>query len=249
MTTQDPARALKRARARAEQAERDARRMRDQHRRWDEEGTRLTRAEFEAGVPCRGCGEPWLDGLGGWPPLLKMTPEQRADHDREEERYRARHGECRAHRETVEGNRTWHCGYCCPPPPPSAAQVERLRQLVGSWAAPNTANLMVWELTHTCGHTVRRTQHQDHREWNLYSTYECQECGGEIRGVISAVRIGPVPEVERREKPAAGRAPTGPKPPSKAALRRRLREAEAQANALRVQLAQLDEVAGTRRPG
>ena len=108
---------------------------------------------------------------------------------------------------------------------------------------------MVWELTHTCGHTVRRTQHQDHREWNLYSTYECQECGGEIRGVISAVRIGPVPEVERREKPAAGRAPTGPKPPSKAALRRRLREAEAQANALRVQLAQLDEVAGTRRPG
>ncbi|MFZ0190672.1 MAG: hypothetical protein WAL72_27450 [Streptosporangiaceae bacterium] len=67
--------------------------------------------------------------------------------------------------------------------------------------------------------------------------------------MISAVRIGPVPEVERREKPAAGRAPTEPKPPSKAALRRRLREAEAQANALRVQLAQLDEVAGTRRPG
>ena len=77
------ARALKRARARAEQAERDARRMRDQRRRWEEDGTRLTRAEFEAGVPCRGCGEPWLDGLGGWPPLLDMTPEQRADYDRE----------------------------------------------------------------------------------------------------------------------------------------------------------------------
>jgi hypothetical protein len=178
VTTQDPARALKRARARAEQAERDARRMRDQRQRWDEEGTRLTRTEFEAGVPCRGCGEPWLDGLGGWPPLLKMIPEQRADHDREEERYRARHGECRAHRETVEGNRTRHCGYCCPPPPPSVAQVERLRQLAGSWPAPNPANLMVWELTHTCGHAARRTQHQDHKEWNLYSTYECQECGG-----------------------------------------------------------------------
>ena len=54
MTTQDPARALKRARARAEQAERDARRMRDQHRRWEEEGTRLTRAEFEAGVAVPG---------------------------------------------------------------------------------------------------------------------------------------------------------------------------------------------------
>jgi hypothetical protein len=221
--------------------------MRDQRRRWEEEGTYLTRAEFEAGVPCRGCGEPWLDGLGSWPPLLKMTPEQRADRDRAEERYLVRHGECRAHRETVAGSRTWHCGYCCPPPL-SVEQVDRLRQLVGSWPTPNPASLMVWELTHTCGHTARRTQHQDHKEWNLYSIYECQECGGEIRGVISAVRIGPVPEVERSEKPAAARAPTGPKPPSKAALRRRLREAEAQANALRIQLAQSDEAAGTRQP-
>ena len=108
---------------------------------------------------------------------------------------------------------------------------------------------MVWEVTHTCGHTVRRRQHRDHREWNLYSTYECQECGGEIRGVISAVRIGPVPEVERGEKPATGGCTTGPKPPSKAALRRRLREAEAQVKALRIQLAQLDEGAVHADPG
>jgi hypothetical protein len=107
---------------------------------------------------------------------------------------------------------------------------------------------MVWEVTHTCGHTVRRRQHREHRDWNLYSTYECHECGGEIRGVISAVRIGPVPEVERGEKPAAGRpTATGPKPPSKAELRRRRREAEAEAEALRIQLAQLDE--GTERAG
>jgi hypothetical protein len=83
----------------------------------------------------------------------------------------------------------------------------------------------------------------------MYSTYECQECGGEIRGVISVVRIGPLSEVERGEKPAAGRVPTGPKPPSKAALRRRLREAEAQVNALRIQLAQLDEGAEHAGPG
>jgi hypothetical protein len=108
---------------------------------------------------------------------------------------------------------------------------------------------VVWEVTHTCGHTVRRRQHRDHREWNLYSTYECQECGGEIRGVISAVRIGPVPEVERGEEPAAGRAEaTGPKPPSRAVLRRRLREAEAQVKALRIQVAQLDE-GGRADPG
>jgi hypothetical protein len=104
-------------------------------------------------------------------------------------------------------------------------------------------------VTHTCGHTVRRRQHRDHREWNLYSTYECREWSEEVRGVISAVRIGPVPEVERGEKPTAGRATvTGPKPPSKAALRR-LREAEAQAEALRIQLAQLDEEAELADPG
>ena len=49
MATQNPTGALKRARARARQAERDARRMRDRRRRWEAEGTRLTRAEFEAG--------------------------------------------------------------------------------------------------------------------------------------------------------------------------------------------------------
>ena len=124
--------------------------------------------------------------------------------------------------------------------------METVRRLLGGrLATPDPASLMVWEVTHTCGHTVRRRQNRDHGEWNLYSAYECQECGGEIRGVISAVRIGPVPEVERGEKPGAGRATaTGPKPPSKAALRRRLGEAEAQVKALRIQLAQLDEVAG-----
>ena len=63
------------------------------------------------------------------------------------------------------------------------------------------------------------------------------------------MRIGPLPEVERSEKAAAGRVPIGPKPPSKAALRRRLREAEAQAEALRIQLAQLDEGAERAGPG
>jgi hypothetical protein len=63
------------------------------------------------------------------------------------------------------------------------------------------------------------------------------------------VRIGQLPEVERGEKPVAGRVPTRPKPPSKAALRRRLSEAEAQVKALRIQLAQLDEGAERTDPG
>jgi hypothetical protein len=53
----------------------------------------------------RGCGEPWLDGLGGWPSLLDMTPEQRGDHDREEAPYLTHHGDCRAHGESVVGQR------------------------------------------------------------------------------------------------------------------------------------------------
>jgi hypothetical protein len=109
---------------------------------------------------------------------------------------------------------------------------------------------MVWEVTHTCGHTVRRRQHRDHREWNPYSTYECQECGGEIRGVISAVQIGLMSEVEYGGKPASQlAAAAGPKQPSKAALRRRLREAEAQVKSLRIQLAHLDEPAERAGPG
>ena len=37
---------------------------------------------MEAGEPCRGCGQPLLDGMGDWPPLLRLTPEQRAEYDR-----------------------------------------------------------------------------------------------------------------------------------------------------------------------
>jgi hypothetical protein len=73
VTTQDPARALKRIRARAEQAERHARRMRDQRQRWDEERTRLTRTELEAGVSCRGCARR----------ARQPSPDVRARHRRE----------------------------------------------------------------------------------------------------------------------------------------------------------------------
>ena len=53
------ARTLKRARACAEQAERHARRTRDQQRRWQKEGTYLTRAEL---IP--ECRNFWLVILG-----------------------------------------------------------------------------------------------------------------------------------------------------------------------------------------
>ena len=240
-------RALKRARLRAEQAEQDARRQRDQRQRWHDEGMYLTRAELEAGEPCRGCGLPWIDDLGTFPPLLKMTAEQRAEYDREEARYQERHGNCHAARQTLQGSRTQHCCYCCPPPPMSAETIERLRPLLEGIHARSDdphhrARLIVWELTLTCGHTARKAQHSDHQSYNLYSTVECRECGGEIMGILAAVRIGPAGEVaQMKDSAPRDKRANGPKPPSKAALRKKLREAEAQVEALRLHLAQLDQ--------
>jgi hypothetical protein len=240
-------RALNHARRRAEQAEQDARRHRDQRRRWHDEGMYLTRAELEAGEPCRGCGLPWIDDLGAFPPLLQMTAEQRAEYEREEAGYQERHGDCHAARQTLQGSRTQHCCYCCPPPPMSAETIERLRPLLEGIRARgddphHRARLIVWELTLTCGHTPRKTQHPDHEHYNLYGTLECRECDGEIMGILAAVRIGPAGEIAHKGDlvPSDERA-NGPKAPSKTALRKKLREAEAQVEALRVHLALLDQ--------
>lgn len=176
-----------------------------------------------------------------------MTAEQRAEYDREEARYRERHGNCHAGRQTLQGGRTLHCCYCCPPPPMSAQTIERVRSLLEGIRTevddPHyRARLIVWELSLTCGHTVRKTQHSDQETYSLYSTVKCQECSGEIMGILAAVRIGPAGEIAHMEDPAPGdKRANGPKPPSKAALRKKLREAETQVEALRLQIAQLDQ--------
>lgn len=246
MATTSEGRALAKARHKAETAEQQARRMRDRQQRWHDEDMYLSRAEFEGGEPCRGCGELLLDGLlpGGWPPLLKMTPEQQADYDCEGAKWQERHGNCHAGRWSMQGSRTQHCSYCCPPPPMSQKQAEALRDILRPARERNLTDLVVWELVLTCGHTARATAHRDHGSYSPWTTRECEQCGGEIFGVISALQIGRADEVERSEKAARQeqQVPRGPKPPSKTALRRRLREAEQQAEALRLQLAALEEL-------
>jgi len=160
----------------------------------------LTQADLEAQEPCRGCGLPWIDDLGAFPPLMKMTAEERVGYDREEARYQERHGNCRAARQTLQGSRTQHCCYCCPPPPMSAETTERLRPLLEGIRARgddplHRARLVVWELALTCGHVARKTQHPGHESYNLCGTVECRECGGEIMGILAAVRIGSAGEV------------------------------------------------------
>jgi hypothetical protein len=46
-----------------------------------------------------GGGQPVLDGMGDWPPLLKLTQEQRAEYDRADAAFRERHVGCRAGRQ------------------------------------------------------------------------------------------------------------------------------------------------------
>ena len=181
-------RALLRARRAAVVAEEEDRRLEERRQHWQREGAYLSWAELEAGEPCRGCGQPLLDGLGGWPPLNQLTPEQRAEYDREGALFRERHGDCRSHRWSLSGHPAAHCGYCCPPPPMSDRQIEQIAQIFSS-ARVRTQDLDAWDLTLTCGHVVRRTQHRDHDRYTMGVT-DCPACGMR-RGVVTAQRVGP----------------------------------------------------------
>jgi hypothetical protein len=188
-------RALMLARSGALAAEEDDCRYELRRQQWRSERAYLSRAELEAGEPCRGCGEPLLDGLGSWPPLMQLTSAEQGDHDRAEGLYRQRHGECRSHRWSISGHRATHCGYCCPPPPMSERQIDEVRRLLCSGKA-GKKDLDDWDLTLTCGHVVRRSQHRDHDRYTTRVT-DCPACGFR-RGVVHAQRVGPTDDPEGR---------------------------------------------------
>jgi hypothetical protein len=123
-------RALLRARRLATTAEEEDRRVQERRQQWQRDGIYMSRAEIEAGEPCRGCGEPLVDGTGGWPPLLQLTPEQRAGYDQADAAFRERHAGCRAGRWSLSGHRTAYCFYCCPPPPLSDRQIEQVTRIL-----------------------------------------------------------------------------------------------------------------------
>jgi hypothetical protein len=117
-----------------------------------------------------------------------MTPDERAEHDAEEARYKERHGECRAIRWTVSGSRTQHCGHCCPSPPMGEEEAKAIAKILFGHKA-NKLDLDDWDLTLTCDHTLRRTQHRDHQRYST-SVVQCPTCG-KRRGVVDAVHVGP----------------------------------------------------------
>jgi hypothetical protein len=94
---------------------------------------RLTWEQYLAGEPCRGCGRPMEDATlwsGSGKGLIHLSEEERVQYDSEEQHFKVRHADCNAHRWTVGGSLTTHCGKCCPPPPMSPDQTARIATLL-----------------------------------------------------------------------------------------------------------------------
>ncbi|MCO7221513.1 hypothetical protein [Klenkia sp. PcliD-1-E] len=165
-------------------AEGYAHRQERKRREWDANGTQLTRDEIEAGVHCRGCARPIIDGLGDWPPLMKLTEREKPEYDAAQADFAAGHKDCRSHRWSMSGSRAMHCGYCCPPPPLSDRQMERLGMLLRA-SRPDSAELRTWRLTLTCDHVIDVQQHKSHGQWTT-NVRHCRTCD-QTRGVVIAV--------------------------------------------------------------
>lgn len=180
------ARAEKRRIAAAQRAEDDALRHEARRREWREKGMYLSREDAAAGEACRGCGLPVIDNLGSWPPLMQLDEKQKLEREVADAVFTERHHDCHAHRWSMEGSRSTHCGLCCPPLPLSSSQIENISRILNS-ATRREEELDVWALTLTCGHRVERTVHHTQRCW-VGSTTFCADC--EVtRGIVTSERI------------------------------------------------------------
>lgn len=179
--------AAARRRSAARAAEEDALGQERKRQEWNTNGTRLTRAELEAGVHCRGCGQPIIDGLSDWPPRMKLTDEEKREYEAAEDGFRSRHEGCRGVRWSMSGSRSLHCGYCCPPPPLSERQLDEITRILRA-SRPDPTGLRTWRLTLTCDHVLDATRHESHREWAV-NVRHCRACA-QPRGVVTAVPLG-----------------------------------------------------------
>lgn len=216
------ARGAARARKQALAAEEGHLRHEAAHQRWITEGKYLTREEAASSAPCRGCGLLVIDGLGSWPPLLKLTPEQREEYEAQNAAYAARHKDCRAHCWSVSGSRTTHCGACCPPLPLSRTQAGKIQSIMQSHHQ-SVKHLRRWALTLTCDHKQEVTRNVQDQAWSS-GVVDCTVCG-QARGVVEAT-----PGEAYREDPSGRQVvaprPTGPTAPTKRELEAQLGQAQ-----------------------
>lgn len=183
---QKAARAEKRRIRAALAAEADEHRLAERRHEWHEKGMYLSREQAAAGEPCRGCGLPVIDNLGGWRPTMQLTDEERMAREADDAAFRERHKDCRSHRWSMEGSRATHCGLCCPPIPMSDAQAERISSLLQSFPPRRDEELDIWARTLTCGHEVTQSVHHTNQSPSS-STQWCPEC--EVtRGVVSSIK-------------------------------------------------------------
>jgi hypothetical protein len=92
---------------------------------------RLSWDEYQNGEHCRGCDRPLRDDQP-WEfrGTNNMNPAERQRYDGEERRYSKSHQGRHAHRWSIDGSLTTHCGRRCPPPPLSPNQITKLVQLL-----------------------------------------------------------------------------------------------------------------------
>jgi hypothetical protein len=192
----------------------------------------LTYEDYRRGAPCPGCGRPYRDPeRWEFRGTMHMNPEERLRYDAEQELFASIHPDCHSIRHTVSGSLTTHCGKCCPSPPLSPSQIAELSDLFARREPTPPHLLMRWRLRLYCGHTVEKQAHYSHR--TVHSAFTgllaCTDCGLDPATVVDARAIGLAGEPPTHSAPA-------PPPQSrpKAALEARVRELEAELNALRL---------------
>src|SRR5262245_11894958 len=80
---------------RARQAEAAAARRQAKHEQYKRDGLLPTRESLRVGgPPCPGCGEPYIDGAGSWPPQMKITAAELAAQQTMEAEFQRNHAEC-----------------------------------------------------------------------------------------------------------------------------------------------------------
>lgn len=187
----------------------------------------LTFEQYRAGVPCPGCGRPYIDSERfDFKGTMNLSDTERVRCQAEESRFRAAHSSCNSHSHGVSGSLTKHCGKCCPMPPLSPSQLHR----IGVLMRPTPPHeLMVWRLRLYCGHVVERTAHRSHRTVHaaFSSSVQCAECGCDPATVIDARATGLLAEPAKPESVPVVRKPT------RAALERRVEELETEVARLR----------------
>lgn len=162
---------------------------------------------------------------------MYLTPEQKIEYDADQAKYKKMHPDCDAHRWSMSGSRTTHCGSCCPPIPMSPEQYEDISRILLS-SPRREQELDIWECTLTCGHTVEQSVHHTNQHPS-FSTAWCPDCEM-TRGVVSSTKAveaaARMAEAKRKRDDQVARAERELKVAEKAARDARKRLADLRSN-------------------